>query len=130
MYSYNAEKTESDLDPLPAFVDQYDDVTILEGNPEQSGRVDFHTAEGSVLAGVWECTRGKFEITYPFSEIATILNGTIVVTDSAGVATTLTQGDSFFIAQGERVTWEVVEDMRKSFFLHTEQQESARAAAG
>ena len=63
-------------------------ANILSGDPQQSGRVDFGSLEGPLISGVWECTPGKFEITYPWGELATLLKGRITVTDADGRAVT------------------------------------------
>ena len=71
-----------------------------------------------MAVGTWECTPGKLKLTYPFSELCTILQGRVTVTDGEGKQDTFGPGDSFFVAQGEESTWEVHETVRKSFFLH------------
>ena len=88
---------------------------------------DGGTFDGPLMSGVWECTPGKFEISYPWGELATLLKGRITVTDSDGRAVTYEPGDSFFVAQGQRVTWEVHEPTRKCFFIHVAKAESAAA---
>ncbi len=102
-------------------------ANILSGDPQQSGRVDFGSLEGPLISGVWECTPGKFEITYPWGELATLLKGRITVTDADGRAVTYEPGDSFFVAQGQRVTWEIHEAVRKCFFIHVAKAEAAAA---
>ena len=105
------------LEPLPPLVESYPKMEILAGDPRQSGRLDVASDDGTVYAGVWECTKGSFRIEYPFTELATILAGRIVVTHETGERHELSAGDSFLVHQGETVTWDVVEDMRKSYFL-------------
>ena len=50
--------------------------------------------------------------------LSTILQGRVTVTDGEGKQETFGPGDSFFVAQGEDVTWEIHETVRKTFFLH------------
>lgn len=104
-------------------------LEVLEGNPRQSGREDFASPDGRFSAGVWECTKGRFRITYPMDEIATLLKGRLVLTDEAGRKSTLGPGDSFFVAAGETLTWEIIETVRKSYFLYTRPAKAAKAAA-
>lgn len=104
-------------------------LVVLEGNPRQSGREDFASPDGTFSAGVWECTRGRFKLTYPMDEIATLLKGKLVITDEGGRKTTLEAGDSFFVARGETLTWEIVETVRKSYFLYMHPAKAAKAAA-
>jgi uncharacterized cupin superfamily protein len=91
---------------------------VIGGDPRQAARLDFGSLEGPLMSGVWECTPGKLEFVYPFSELCTFLEGKATVTDPSGRSVTYNAGDSFFIPQGEKVTWEVHERVRKCFFLH------------
>ena len=62
-------------------------------------------------------TRGKVEVTFPFSEHATILEGEVILTDESGQTHTYRPGDSYFIKQGQVVIWDVKgERVIKSFF--------------
>ena len=56
--------------------------TVLEGDPKISARIDY--AGGNLLAGVFQATRGKVLIHFPFTEHATILNGEVELTDEWG----------------------------------------------
>ena len=112
-------KDQGTLEPWPAFADA-DYANVLEGDPKQACRLDFGNLDGQLMSGVWECTPGKMEFVYPFSELCTLLEGKVTVTDSDGRAVTYGPGDSFYIAQGEKVLWEVHERVRKCFFLHVD----------
>lgn len=88
---------------------------VLEGKPRISARVDYQ-ADG-MMAGIFECTTGKVEVTFPFTEHATILEGEVEITDSAGNSHTYAVGDSYLIQQGQVVLWHVRGPLvRKSFF--------------
>ena len=92
---------------------------VLEGSPKISARVDFH--EGNMLGGVFEATRGKVEVTFPFTEHATILEGEVILTDESGQTHTYRPGDTYLIKQGQVIIWDVqVDRVRKSFFNITE----------
>src|SRR3712207_2344107 len=56
--------------------------TVLEGDPRISARIDY--AQGALLAGVFQATRGKVRIEFPFTEHATILDGEVELTDDWG----------------------------------------------
>jgi uncharacterized cupin superfamily protein len=107
----------------------FPDLVVLKGKPRQSGREDFASPDGAFSAGVWECTTGSFRITYPMDEIATLLKGKLVITDERGRKTTLEAGDSFFVAKGETLTWDIIEPVRKSYFLYMPPAKAAKAAA-
>ena len=83
--------------------------------PRISARVDYQ-ADG-MMAGIFECTTGKVEVTFPFTEHATVLEGEVKITDSSGIAHTYAPGDSYLIQQGDVVLWGVRGPrVRKSFF--------------
>lgn len=87
----------------------------LEGKAEISARVDFKS--GGLTAGLFMATRGKVEVTFPFTEHATILEGEVTLTDESGQSHTYRPGDSYFIKQGQVITWDVkAERVIKSFF--------------
>jgi len=117
MFDYALSVKQDGFGPLPPLEESYPTMTVVQGDPQQSGRVDLASEENGIFAGVWECTAGSFDIVYSFNELATILAGHIIVTDADGARHEFKAGDSFLAVQGERVNWEIVEDMRKSYFL-------------
>lgn len=97
--------------------------TVLEGDPHISARVDH--AEGSLLAGVFQATTGTVLIHFPFSEHATILSGSVALTDESGNHAVLKPGDSYFIRQGSDILWKVNGDrVQKSFLNRVEAADS------
>ncbi|WP_256105460.1 cupin domain-containing protein [Streptomyces sp. ODS05-4] len=89
---------------------------VISGDPEISARVDF--AGGDVTAGVFQATAGTIEVSFPFTEHATILSGSVVITDGSGASHRYEPGDSYVIAEGAVVLWEVVSDFVQKSFLH------------
>ncbi len=95
---------------------------VLEGDPAISARIDF--AAGGFTAGVFQATRGKVLIHFPFTEHATILSGSVELTDVTGVTVTLGPGDSYLITQGSDILWEVRGPrVQKSFANRVEAQD-------
>ena len=94
---------------------------VLEGDVKISARVDF--AQNGMLAGVFQATRGRVLITFPFNEHATIITGSVKLTDELGQSHTYHPGDSYFIRQGSKILWEVSgRRVQKSFFNYTNPQ--------
>jgi hypothetical protein len=92
---------------------------VLEGSPRIAARFDFD--EGGMTAGIFQATTGVVEITFPFTEHATILEGEVAITGADGETQVFRRGDSYLIRQGEVVVWEVRgARMRKSFFNRVE----------
>ncbi|MDB5553522.1 MAG: protein of unknown function cupin 3 [Rhizobium sp.] len=92
-------------------------AVTLEGEPVMHGTNLYSSANGQVLSGIYEVTKGRFKVIYPFHEHATVLDGEVTLTDEAGNSVTYGPGDSWFCHQGEVVTWDVKEKLRKTFFV-------------
>lgn len=92
---------------------------VLQGKPEIATWISYR--DSSVTAGVFEATRGKVEVTFPFTEYATILEGEVRITDEAGLEHTYRKGDSYLVLGGQPVVWDVrCPRVRQSFFSLTE----------
>ena len=93
------------------------DYRILSGAPRASGRLEAGGAGHQTRAGVWRCTAGVFDCTEQGDELMTVLEGRCRITDHAsGEVAELGPGDSLFVRDGARVTWDVIEDVTKVFF--------------
>jgi uncharacterized cupin superfamily protein len=92
---------------------------IKEGHPKASGRLDAGGPGQPTRMGIWRCTKGVFECTEQGDELMTILSGRCRLTDKAtGQVRELEAGDSLFVRDNSRVTWDIVEDVTKVFFGH------------
>ncbi len=112
MFAYPISRPVGQL-PVPISAEQLG-ARVIEGEPTFSAAVDFH--EHGMTAGIFEATRGKLEVTFPFTEHGTVLEGEVTITDAAGLRHTYRPGDSFLIPQGQVVIWDVqAPRMRKSF---------------
>jgi uncharacterized cupin superfamily protein len=95
-------------------------AVTLQGTPIMHGMNLYTSGGGSISAGIYEVTRGKFKVIYPFHEHATVLDGEVVLSDEAGNSATYGPGDGWFCHQGEVITWDVKsERLRKCFFVVT-----------
>lgn len=90
---------------------------MLEGTPVCSGRIDAGGPGHETRMGVWRCTKGAFACTEQGDELMTVLEGRCRITDHAtGQVQEAGPGDTLFLRNGSRVTWEVIEDLTKVFF--------------
>ena len=78
---------------------------VLTGKPRLSTRISYR--DRSITAGVFEATRGKVEVTFPFTEYATILEGEVTITDESGRRHTYRKGDSYLVLGGQPVVLDV-----------------------
>ncbi len=95
------------------------DYRVTRGAPVTSGRVDAGGAGDVTRYGIWRCTAGALECTEQGDELFMVLEGRCRLIDHAtGEVTDLGPGDSYFVRDGARVTWDVCEDLTKVFFGH------------
>ncbi len=91
---------------------------VIAGRPMVSG-VNVHASfNGAFSAGIWQCTPGKWRITYAQDELSVILAGRLVITDQEGKSRRFGVGDMFVVPAGFRGTWGVMETVRRIFAVH------------
>jgi uncharacterized protein len=91
---------------------------LIEGNPQQSLWMHYTDPTGQFFTGIWHSEPGKWKIAYTEEEYCLMLAGTSIITDTAGVANTVTAGESFVMPKGFVGTWEVVEATTKRFVIY------------
>ena len=93
------------------------DYVILRGAPRTYGRIDAGGPGHATRFGIWRCTPGAFICTEQGDELMTVLAGRCRLTDTAtSEVHDLKTGDSLFLQNGSRVTWDVSEELTKVFF--------------
>jgi uncharacterized cupin superfamily protein len=99
----------TDIVPPDAFTT--DDKTEI-------GHTFFESDDQKTSAGVWECapTIEEFD-EYPDHEMMTVLSGSVTLTDEYGNSETFTSGDTFFIAKGSKIRWEITEKLLKYYMV-------------
>jgi uncharacterized protein len=117
MLDYTELKDKGGLEPWPP-MKELDFIEVLEGDPVHSGRFDVGGFGKRTMAGVWQCTPGRFEYTYPGDEICTLLEGKIQLVCEDGKTHNYKAGDTFYMRKGEVATWTVIETIRKIFHIH------------
>ncbi len=115
MRKYPLDQIHDDLEPWP-FDNPASGYRILRGDPRASGRID-HGGDGErQRLGIWSCTAGAFECTELGDELQTIQRGRLKLTRIGGESIEFGPGDSIFTRKGERVVWDILEDVTKVFF--------------
>lgn len=85
------------------------------GDLQTTVRVDWGSIEGPHCSGLWGCEAGTFKAPYPFTEMFSLLEGEVTITDGDGNSVHMKPGDTFFAAKGELVTFEIHKAMVKTF---------------
>jgi len=91
---------------------------ILSGECAAFGDMLFGAPDSAVSCGYFRCTKGSFRMVYPFNEHATVVDGTVTLTNEAtGVSVTYGPGEGWFIEKGTSILWEIESDsFTKNYF--------------
>ena len=80
----------------------------------------FATSDESILTGTWECAPCREDIdAYPVHEMMTVVSGHLRLTHKDGRIEEFGPGDTFFIAKGTPVVWEITQTLRKIYMIAT-----------
>ena len=118
LHAYPANSHPGSLEPWP-FTNPASAYEITRGNPNASGRLDEGGDGHKTRLGIWHCTEGAFVCTELGDELQTILSGRLRLIRSDGSISEFGPGDSFYTRKGERVTWDIIEDVTKVFFSYS-----------
>jgi uncharacterized protein len=91
---------------------------ILDGSPAARGKLLSSSTDGMASTYMWDCTAGRFNWFYDIDETICLLEGSAILTDSAGVRHFVRAGDTFFCPAGSRFEWTVPGYVRKIAFFH------------
>jgi hypothetical protein len=117
MHKYAIDQIPQNLEPWP-FDNPDSDYKILRGDPCASGRLDLGANDAQHRLGIWACSEGAFECTELGDELQTIISGRLILTRVGGESIECGPGDSIFTRKGERVIWDIQQDVTKIFFTH------------
>ena len=89
---------------------------ILAGEGKAYGKMTAGAPTDLVSAAYFGVSKSTFRMTYPFNEQATVVTGEVLLTDeSTGETNRFGVGDSWYVAKGTPVRWEILSD---SFVKH------------
>ena len=94
--------------PLDAFTTE--DTTEV-------GHEYFASDDQKTSAGFWICAPCIEEFDeYPDHEFITVISGSVTLTNENGKSETFISGDTFFIAKGSKIRWEITEQLHKILY--------------
>ncbi|MGP8026810.1 MAG: cupin domain-containing protein [Acidocella sp.] len=101
-------------------------ATTVEGPIAVSGKILFGSLKSPLSGGLYAASQGKYRVTYPFHEHATLLDGQLALTDeTTGQTVIYGPGDSWIIAEGTTVLWDIRSShIRKSYLAVTSASEA------
>jgi hypothetical protein len=92
---------------------------ILDGDPVALAHIMVQSPDRRQSSGIWECTAGKFDFTFPWHEMFRVLEGEVTIEDETGARYTLHAGDFAHFPLGLKTTWTIERHVKKVFFLVT-----------
>lgn len=90
---------------------------VVEGDPHHETQMRFTSPDGTLLAGTWTSTPGKWYAFADRDEFCVLLSGHIRMIAEDGSAQEFRTGDSFLIPNGFVGFWEVLETTTKHFVI-------------
>jgi hypothetical protein len=103
---------------VPVALRPIDASCIEEGAPVARVVTLTESPDKRLSSGVWECSAGKFRVTYGLDEVVLVLDGGVTVReDGTGVCHTLGPGDAAYFPMGLVTHWDVRQFVRKFFVV-------------
>ncbi len=90
---------------------------VVQGDPHHQTRMHFTSPDGTLMAGTWTSTPGKWHAFSERDEFCVLLHGHVRMISEDGTVQEFRTGDSFLIPNGFRGYWEVVETTTKHFVI-------------
>lgn len=90
---------------------------VVEGDPHHNTVSHFESPDGSVLAGTWTSTPGKWHAFTDRDEFCYIVSGHCQLISDAGEVQDFRTGDAFLIPNGFKGFWNVIETTTKHYVI-------------
>ena len=90
---------------------------VVSGDPQHETQTKFTSPDGTLLAGTWTSTPGKWRAFSGRDEFCVLLSGHVRLIHDDGSAQEYRAGDSFLIPNGFSGYWEVLETATKHFVI-------------
>lgn len=91
---------------------------IISGQPRSAFKILYTSQSEEFNAGIYECTAGKWKVSYSEDEFCTLIEGRVRMTSDTGETQEFKAPDSFLIPAGFSGTWEPLTPVRKFFVIY------------
>jgi len=91
---------------------------VVSGTPTRTHKVLYSSKSDEFHAGIYECSVGKWQVSYSEDEFCTLLEGHVRLTHDSGTAQDFHAPQSFLVPSGFKGTWEAVTPVRKYFVIY------------
>jgi uncharacterized cupin superfamily protein len=90
---------------------------VVQGDPQHVTNLQYTSPDGSLIAGTWTSTTGKWHAFTERDEFYQILSGHVRLISHDGVVQEFRTDDAFLIPNGFRGYWDVIETTTKHFVI-------------
>jgi len=91
---------------------------VVSGQPKRAFKTLYSSKSDEFHSGIYECTAGKWKVSYSEDEFCTLIEGHVRLTNNKGEAQEFKAPDSFVVPSGFAGTWEAVTPVRKFFVIY------------
>lgn len=91
---------------------------IISGTPKSTYKILYTSKSEELFTGIYECTAGKWKVSYNEDEFCTLIEGKLRMTSDTGDVQEFKAPDSFMIPSGYSGTWEPLTQLRKFFVIY------------
>jgi hypothetical protein len=95
---------------------------IIAGHPKSAYKILYASKSEEFTAGIYECTAGKWKVSYSEDEFCTLIEGKLRMTSDKGEVQEFKAPDSFIIPSGFSGIWEPLGHLRKFFVIYEKSQ--------
>ncbi len=95
---------------------------VLVGTPKSAYKVLYTSKSNDLTTGIYECTAGKWKVSYSEDEFCTLIEGSLRMTSDTGEVQEFKAPASFLIPSGYSGIWEPLEKLRKFFVIYEKAQ--------
>ncbi|WP_165802880.1 cupin domain-containing protein [Pelagivirga sediminicola] len=112
--------TDFRIDPHPAMTpcDPGSADAFTTDEISEADHPHFEAPDEGISVGTWESAPCRRVIdSWPVHEMMTIVSGALTLTHKDGRSENFGPGDTFYIAKGQYVVWEITEKLRKMYMI-------------
>ena len=91
---------------------------LISGAPKRAWKPLYSSTSEEFHTGIYECTPGKWKVSYTEDEFCTLIEGRLKMTSEQGETQEFQAPVSFVIPSGYKGTWEAVTKLRKYFVIY------------
>jgi uncharacterized cupin superfamily protein len=91
---------------------------VTEGAPRQVFKVFYTSKSEELSSGIWQCTIGKWRVSYSEDEFCTLIEGHVRLTNDKRETQEFKAPACFMIPAGYKGLWEALTPVKKFFVIY------------